>query len=137
MIDSTFVTFGKAIARAQVRVMKTAVRMKFLKLELHTIKILRLLVVVGLSENKNEKLVAEGVVVAREGRKNDETEGTSCDQHSVVRIEVRQGSTSDDNARACIEGAPVPGRRNRCVENEVNGKTACNDHFDPAVARPN
>lgn len=48
MIDSTFVTFGKAIARAQVRVMKTAVRMKFLKLELNTIKILRLLVVVGL-----------------------------------------------------------------------------------------
>jgi hypothetical protein len=65
MIESTFVTFGNAIARAHVTVTNVAVSIKFLNAFIDK-SYLRLLVVIGLSENQREELVSERVVVARE-----------------------------------------------------------------------
>jgi hypothetical protein len=65
MMDRTFVTFGNAIARAQVTVTNVAVRIKFLQYDIDFVN-LRFLIVVWLPEDQREKLVPERVVVARE-----------------------------------------------------------------------
>jgi hypothetical protein len=70
MIESTFVTFGNAIASAQVTVTKAAVSMKFLKIILIQMY-LRFLVIVRLSENECEELVSERIIVAGKGCKYD------------------------------------------------------------------
>jgi hypothetical protein len=73
MIESTFVTFGNAIASAQVTVTKAAVSMKFLNVDfIHMY--LRFLVIVGLSENECKELVSERVIVAGKRCKNHQTE---------------------------------------------------------------
>lgn len=65
MMDRTFVTFGNAIARAQVTVTNVAVRIKFLQYDFDFIN-LRFLIIVWLPEDQREELIPEGVVVARE-----------------------------------------------------------------------
>jgi hypothetical protein len=70
MMDRTFVTFGNAIARAQVTVTNVAVRIKFLQYDIDFVN-LRFLIVVWLPEDQREKLVPERVVVARESGEYD------------------------------------------------------------------
>lgn len=65
MMDRTFVTFGNAIARAQVTVTNVAVKIKFLQYDIDFIN-LRFLIVVWLPEDQREELIPKGVVVARE-----------------------------------------------------------------------
>ena len=127
-------TFGNAIARAQVTVTKAAVSMKFLEVVIGS-SYLRFLIVIGLSENQREKLVSEWVVVARESSEDDQAERTCSNQHRVVRVKVGEGCSGDDYAWTGVVCTPVACGRDRSVEDKVDRETTSYDHFDSAVAR--